>query len=858
MPQPEPFVVEGGGAPMPGDQPVEGGGDTAYEPAPEPDPCGQWIPAPVALEDTPPPMAPTGGDLPPEPIAGPDDTAPVTPNSTDSIDTPAAPATTPASQLATWPEWNAHFTRLGLPQEELAKLAVAPLNNEQLAEVYERIHTGIVAAGGIPGETSITPETVISAWSPVWEQRFLELGLPQEFVAELKVEAVQTGADDARIATVYETLVTQLKGASDVPGSPQGPIVQQSPQLPTTTSPQPQGAGWNPQIEQAFRSLGMPDAVIKIYAESGAPASGLEAAFKHASGRMEDLTERGWIEKLTAAKVDPLQMWSLILGDEPATDKELKALLNASKGANMGTLQKAGQLASSLFPGGRLAQYAAGKEFVSGQDIDRTSPMEIGMAALSGLALVASVRGARNLNLAFKARDAGYLQLNSVNNTLSSMGLPKTGTDAITDVALGATQTWGTKQKLISMIPGTTLHKQVIGLAHADAAAAAFNGGAAKQLMAKPDGALQVATLAQVFDDIKTGAMGIHGGSNAYLGPLKSSASVMSLDVSKGAEAIKVAKNIRLGGNGQTQLVGLLQVGGTKLGQAPGWLQSAPNIAGDIARLANVERQALGQVMAGSAVRTLDIGTFSKDGLRPMRMLAKLGADAQPEWYSRLAATTAGKWGAGVMPPEQLEQLTQLTAWGSILDEAGALIQGVDRADLTDGMRPLVDDAGVALDELKVAINHAKTSGVVDDATVGALRNFEEQVMKVAETDKDLALKLFPSYVDDVAFQRAHIIAGDQVLAAHGTNAVAAASNGVSDIVDDAMRTVVGPKPAATVAAPAAQVPLSVNGAGQAATPSGLIVPSYASPASGLAPADVSEDAIRRLADMMGKVRAGV
>jgi hypothetical protein len=65
---------------------------------------------------------------------------------------------------------------------------------------------------------------------------------------------------------------------------------------------------------------------------------------------------------------------------------------------------------------------------------------------------------------------------------------------------------------------------------------------------------------------------------------------------------------------------------------------------------------------------------------------------------------------------------------------------------------------------------------------------------------------------------------------------------------------VVTPAPAATVSEP---LRLTVNARGEAVTGSGLIVPSYASSASGLAPADTSAEAIERLQDVMTRIRVG-
>ncbi|MCW2928382.1 MAG: hypothetical protein JWM86_2350, partial [Thermoleophilia bacterium] len=60
----------------------------------------------------------------------------------------------------------------------------------------------------------------------------------------------------------------------------------------------------------------------------------------------------------------------------------------------------------------------------------------------------------------------------------------------------------------------------------------------------------------------------------------------------------------------------------------------------------------------------------------------------------------------------------------------------------------------------------------------------------------------------------------------------------------------------ATAARPTnAPVALHVNARGEAVTPAGLVVPSYASPVTGVQPADATHDSIQRLAAMMQELR---
>ncbi len=793
-----PAEVTGGGERPEG---TRDGGSTCYQPAPEPVQCGQWVPAPVAtgpVAPTTPPSGPaptSGPDTPPDPISGP---------GTDV--NPAAPATTPATTLPTWPEWNQYFTRLGVSPAEIAKIGAANLNDQQLAQVYTNIHKSIVASGGVPGTT---PIPAANAWNAEWEQKFNALGLPPEFVAEIKAEAMRTGADATKLEAVYQQVaakgpqaagtsawdaeweqkfaalglpaefVAELKATAAKNGADDKQLeavyqqlVQQvgGPQGPQGQQPAADGPGWNPQVEQAFRSLGMPDEVIKLYAESGAPLSGLEAAYKHAAGRVEDFTKRGWMEKFTAAGVPPMQTWSAILGDQPVKDEDAEKLLAAHNKSQQSMLQKGGQLATSLFPGGRLLQFAFGKEFVSGEKIDRTDWKEIGFAALSGLALFATIRGARTIGQGWAARSGQYTQLNSLNKTLE--GLTTTGgakvplgeVEAVSQAAMGATATWGFKQKLMSLIPGTALHKEIVGLGHAEAAARAFNnGGAAKILANDADGALQIASITKLFDDIKSGTTRIQGGALAYLGPFKKGP-IMTLDAAKGGqEIIKVAKNLKIG-NGNSQLVGLMEVAGTKLGKNPDWLTNAVNLSDDILALSAQQRQTLGAVMAGNLAR--DLGGFTKDGLRPMSYIKGLQVAHQPEWYANLANATKAQWplaGAATMPQDLFAALSNHRMFTSMFDEAATAIAGIDRSALSPESAALLDDAVAQMDGARAGWDAAKAAGKLTDEVADAHMKWDASVAKLFDAEPELAKQVFANNIDEGAFRMAQTAAGDAV-----------------------------------------------------------------------------------------------
>jgi hypothetical protein len=890
--------VDGGGdvaapttdAPDPGAQPeapdaVTGGGgssqDTSYEPAPDPTACGQWVPAPVA----------TGGDTPPEPINGPD-----VPDTTDSTTSPdATAATTPANQGSNWPEWSQQFTALGLSSDEIAKLGNANLSDEQLAGVYQKLYTGVVQAGGTPGQTrpgSIGQDgtsVAQSAWSPAWEQKFLALGLPADFVAELKAEADRTGAGEAQIQGVYDQLSAKVPVNQQAPGT-QAPGTPGT-QAPGTQAPgaADQGPGWNKDVAAAFKQLGMPDEVLKLYAQSGAPLSGLEAAYKHAKARKQDFIDRGWMQKFQDAKVPAIDTWSQILATTPAKDADLQKIVDQYHHESLPGWQKNAQLAGSLIPGGRLVQWIFGKKSPGGDSIDRFNPMEIGKAALSGLALFATIRGARTINAGWSARAGGYSELKGVGETMSKLGLPSTGTDALEQTAIGSTTTWGAKQKLISLIPGTQLHKEIVGLGHAEAAARAFNHGGAELLAHDTgagihDGALQLATTGQMFSDIASGATKIEGSGIAYLPFGK------KVPMTLNGDTITVARNLKIG-SGNTQLAALMDIGGQKLGTTPDWLQTAPQLGADIAKLSAQTRLNLGSMMAGSAARDLGASAFAKDAAswsrsgRYVSGLLKRNVTAE---YANLAATTAEHLKLG-MPHDLLELQAGHALFSKIFAEGATGIAGLDRSALTPETSALVDDVAAKMASARTAMDAAQAGGKLDDATLKAMTEFHASAEQLGEADAALAKQLLPTYADQGAFVTAEQGAIDaaqaawkaeQAAATAATPAVADAAGEIAaeaaaelpqaaapvadtvaapiaDAVSGATQVVHGPMTqaeaaAAAAATPTASIPLRVTNAGEAVTPSGLIVPSYATSVTGVTP---SPQEIARFQDMVAAMR---
>ncbi len=795
---PQTVAVDGGGAPAKGDDTVSGGGSTGYDASTAPTGCGQWVPAPVVVSGNEPTVAPT---TPTTPTISPDSTggtdAPPAPIDTPNAPTTGTSATTPASQLATWPQWQQQFAALKLSNADIAKIGAANLTDQQLAQVYEKIYNTVVESGGTPGTTSVSVD-VASAWTPEWDQKFAALGVPAALIAELKAQAVATGADDAAIQKVYDQLVAdptgskiagtgtsawdpewdqkfaalglpadfiaELKAQATASGADDATIQKvydavaakvkdadstnaDSTNADSTTT----GAGWNATFEQQFRALGMPDDVISLYANSGAPASGLEKAYEHAKSRVDDFTNRGWMQKFTEAGVPASDMWQLILGPQVATDDECNKAVENARASKRSIWQTLGQGLVSLFPGGRLVEYAIGREAVTGNKIDQKDPMQIGMALLSGVAAFAAIRGGRSVLAGISARNGNYAALNGVSTTLEKLGLPKAGVAGMEQTAMGATQTWGWKQKLLAWIPGTSLHREVVGLGHAEAAARAFNAGAAEKIFKnQTDGALKIAGLTQMFDDIKSGAVRMSGGTNAYFPQFRNPSLVTTKQLKNGVELLKFAKNLGIG-NGNAQLVGLMQTAGTKISQNPEWLKSA-NVIGAVEGLDELTRSTLSTAMASSLAK--DLGPFSfKDGLRQIRGLNVLAKNSLGDWYNALGAAAKSAKPLPAISADALQIGAQRKIVDALIGEGRDAIAKLDRSKLSAEASKLVDDLAARTDQMDSALATSVKAGKLDAAFGTAQKNWETAVSALGAHDDALAKQLVPTVTDEAAMR---------------------------------------------------------------------------------------------------------
>lgn len=765
----QPTVVGGGGATAaPEPTPIascmpNGPAATCFSPAPVPvaapaaSPYAAYVPPTTVAGGPPEPMAlPAGAPAPTTPLPG--QPAPSTIGAGASA--PQLASGSAARSLATWTEWETAFRQLGLSDAAIAKIAAAELTNEGLAGVYEQLAlTGAGSgstpsdvpgaadpdavpvgtdpnAAAVPADPNATGQAGTNAWSPQWEQKFAALGMAPEAIAEFAKQAQQIGATDQEIQGLYDSVAAQAGG--------KGPAAAQTP-------------AWTPEVEQKFRSLGLPDELLKVYAQalSQTPGPGAaDAALKHVQTRLADFKDRGWLDKFTAEKTPALGMWQLILADEPKSDKDLQKLVEQQHRTQMPLPLKALQTGISLFPGGRLVEYIAGRKI--GGTIDQTDPGEIAMAALSGVSAVLAVRGGMQVARGLAAAKGGYAAIGKA--AASGSGGAAQSVVGVGELTLG--------KKLAAFIPFTKTHREIVGMGQVELAAKSFGENAAKLKIGDADGALQQLALKRGFQDIANGQK-VLGGGNAYFPQLRKAVAPMSFGPSKSGEVLKVAKSLWMPkagavGAGDAQLAAFMQATGNKIGSNPSWLGVAG--LGDLMRSqSSAELSQFGDRMAANAVRDLGVDGKGK-AAKYLRNLAAASYKGEggaltndPAWYTKLTkqadvlvAKHLGATAATEATEASIRASGALSIFTGVLDEAKIGLKAVDPARLADPkVRQLTDDAVGALEQLHTATAQAHARGMgMDDLAL--LDNFERAQVALGSEAPDVA-KLVFGRLDDAA-----------------------------------------------------------------------------------------------------------
>lgn len=364
-----------------------------------------------------------------------------------------APAAANAGQLPGTGAWNARwqerFEQLQLAPADVAYLARAGYTEQELRQIAAELGEvpvldadpagGSVASADGPTARNVAPlgqpgTATDNAWSPEWERRFGDL-MQRMGMSKLEIEAQLQGVQgqptsEAQLAEAYRQMEASL-GAFDeewrsrfgtlmkeleTPAAEQEQVLQQlagsgmteSQLTEAYTRMEASKPAWNKDWETKFRSLDVPADMVSQLRDSGAPKEALEQQFQHLLDTRMAYTKDGRLERLEDAKATPEEKWGVML--EGKDGKEFDKLVEQIHSSHVSGWKRVGSFALNLIPGVYAIQYATGKDWVTGEKIDRSNPLNVVGAVASGFAGFTAVRsaiqGVQGLSAASRAANA--------------------------------------------------------------------------------------------------------------------------------------------------------------------------------------------------------------------------------------------------------------------------------------------------------------------------------------------------------------------------------------------------------------------------------------------------------------------
>jgi hypothetical protein len=290
-----------------------------------------------------------------------------------------------------------------------------------------------VAPTGQPGLGDAAPTG--SAWTPAWKQKFVgvmrEMGIDQKSIDQ-QLQGMDTApSSEAQLSQLYGQMqaslgdfdstwrskFTSILDELKTPAKDQEQVLAKLSGSGLTTS-QLQDAydkmvaskpAWNDDYKNKFASLDLPDSVMKQLEESGAPKEALDSQFQKFVDTKMSYQKDGRLDKLLDADASPDEKWGVMLngvkGD--AFDKAVEQIHSK----HVSGWKRALSFGVNLIPGVYAVQFLTGKDWVTGDKIDRTNPLNIVGAVASGFAGFTAVRGAiqgvQGLSAANSAWQAG-------------------------------------------------------------------------------------------------------------------------------------------------------------------------------------------------------------------------------------------------------------------------------------------------------------------------------------------------------------------------------------------------------------------------------------------------------------------
>ncbi|MCW2921938.1 MAG: hypothetical protein JWL76_1812 [Thermoleophilia bacterium] len=390
-------------------------------------------------------VAAAAPDSAPEPIPTGSDTGGDPALATDPTVMPERTVQPIAGTGAWTTEWQRRFEKLQLAPADVAFLAQANYSDAELTDIANQLGevdvldpaaanqqiegpTPNVDAGSVSSADGPLPEDVVpqgqpgsatgSAWTPQWEQRFgdvmTRMGMSEtEIAAQLKgVQSQPT--TEAQLSEAYRQMEQSIGAFSPewrdkftkvmtdlkTPKAEQEQVLQQlagsgmdeSKLTEAYTQMQNSLPAWNTEWEDKFKSLAIPDEMLKQLKDSGAPKAALEAQFKQLVDTKMKYRDDGRLEKLEDADASNEEKWGVML--QNTEGKDFDKVVEQIPSAHVPMWKRALSFGVNLIPGVYALQYITGKDWVTSEKIDRSNPLNIVGAVASGFAGFTAVRSA--------------------------------------------------------------------------------------------------------------------------------------------------------------------------------------------------------------------------------------------------------------------------------------------------------------------------------------------------------------------------------------------------------------------------------------------------------------------------------
>lgn len=281
--------------------------------------------------------------------------APVPGVDAGSVRSADGPVTSDGSSWS--PEWKQKFSdamsRMGLSSSEIAtqlkSVESMPVTEQQLQTMLDQM------------------QEAIGSFDDAWKQKFTkllkELGTSADEQQQVLQQLAGSGLDDAKLTEAY----TQMEA----------------------TRP-----AWSAAYERKFKELDVPEELLKQLKDSKAPAAMLDEQFTKLVDTKAKYEKDGRLAKLEKAGATGAEKWSVML--QGTEGKDFDKAVEQIHSAHVPAWKRIGSIALNLIPGVYAAQYLTGKDWLTGDKIDRTNPLNIIGAVASGFAGFTMVRGAVN------------------------------------------------------------------------------------------------------------------------------------------------------------------------------------------------------------------------------------------------------------------------------------------------------------------------------------------------------------------------------------------------------------------------------------------------------------------------------